>query len=313
MDKKYYDQELNASRDALVGINYAEKSLNTLMNDIHELGKKKQKAEDALAKENRDVEKILGVSFQSFVATLLRNRDEKIEKEEFEAIEAKRVYDELVYEYENMTDEIQRLKEIVEKKHACQLAYNEACLKKKHFISNQNPELWMHIEKQEIHLVDIEGEIKELQEAIDASVHVIKRTEQTLSELQDAKNLGVWDMVGGGLLVTMAKRDHMAKAQALINELNSSLKRFSKELKDVNMTMSTQIDIGSYLNFADYFFDGLFVDIMVQDKINAALDNVRGLHQNVNHLQSHLKKQRMIKEEEKLNVIEKIDDMILNA
>lgn len=313
MDKKYYDEELNASRDALVGINYAEKSLKTLRNDIQVLKKKKQAAEEILAKENKDVEKITGVSFQSFVATLLRNRDEQIEKEELEAIEAKRVYDELAYEYENMAGEILQLEQIVIQKQACQLAYNEASSKKKQFISSQNPELWMRIEGLETNLMDVEGEIKELQEAIDASVHVINKTEHALSELQDAKNLGVWDMVGGGLLVTMAKREHMAKAQGLIKDLNSSLNRFSKELKDVNMSMSTQIDIGSYLNFADYFFDGLFVDMMVQNKIHAALDNVRGLHRNVCHLQSHLKKQKGIKNQEKLNVIEKIDDMILNA
>ena len=45
---------------------------------------------------------------------------------------------------------------------------------------------------------------------------------------------------------------------------------YSRELNDVNMACTLNIDTGDFLSFADYFFDGFIVDWVVQDRINNA-------------------------------------------
>jgi len=307
------NQNMEELTQALAQITYAEKRLSSLSRDLSELIAKKEQAFLQLKKENKDVEKIAGVSFQSFVATLFNNRQEKLEKEELEAIEAKRVYDAIVYEVETLQDEIADLKNQVKKKHQVEADYQEAIEKKKKDLAIKNPQVWTRLETLEGKKRSLESEIKELNEAIGASNAVKRKTTSALSELKDAKNLGVWDMMGGGLLVTMAKRDHMSTAQNIINELNYSLKTLSKELSDVNMSMTSNIDIANYMGFADYFFDGFFMDMMVQDKINGALDKLSRLDSNIDDTSRKLRSQLNVSEEMKQDLIREMDEVILKA
>jgi hypothetical protein len=48
------------------------------------------------------------------------------------------------------------------------------------------------------------------------------------------------------------------------------LSRFGKELNDVNMVCDLNMDVGGFLTFADFFFDGVVADWLVQDRINEA-------------------------------------------
>ncbi|MBI9012481.1 MAG: hypothetical protein JEZ08_09665 [Clostridiales bacterium] len=288
MTLEVIDQALNVSREALVKLKYDKRRLEELNKQYPQLEEKRQSARKQLEKENKDVERIAGVSLQSFVATILNNRTEKLEKEEYEAIEAKRVYDAITYELEELKSDMVHLKSSLNKQSEIEDAYQEAYQAKKNFIILENPKIWEAVQQLELKKADIDSGIKEIDEALQASRVVLKSTKSAISELKDAKSLGVLDMFGGGLLVTMAKRNHMSQAQAIINELNVSLKRFSEELGDVNMEMVNHIDIENYMSLGDYFFDGLFMDIMVQNKIDEALNRVQNLNNNVQSVQKNL-------------------------
>jgi len=299
--------------ETLAQINYAEKKLKGYLKEQSVLRTKKEEAYKKLEKENRDVDKIAGVSFQAFIATVFNNRQEKLEKEELEAIEAKRYYDSVVYEFESVQHEIAHLQVQVKAKSDVEVLYQNAINEKRQDVLSKNPKLLEHFETLETKKRLIESKVKELVEAINASNIVKQKTEYALNELKDAKNLGVWDMMGGGLLVTMAKRDHMATAQRIINDLNYSLKSFSKELSDVNMNMTGNIDIANYMGFADYFFDGFFMDMMVQDKINGALSKLSQLARNVGETRLKLESQLNTSEAEKTKLLEEMDEVIIRA
>ena len=50
-----------------------------------------------------------------------------------------------------------------------------------------------------------------------------------------------------------------------------NLSRFKEELADADQRLHVSLDdIGGFTTFADYFFDGLIVDWMVQSKLNQA-------------------------------------------
>ena len=65
-------------------------------------------------------------------------------------------------------------------------------------------------------------------------------------------------------------------------------RNFSKELDDVNMACNLNIDTVDFLSFADYFFDGLIIDWMVQAKIREASDNVSEAIRRVETLRTRL-------------------------
>ena len=45
-------------------------------------------------------------------------------------------------------------------------------------------------------------------------------------------------------------------------------------MKDVTGILDFQIDIGGFLTFADFFFDGILADVFVQSKISQAKEQV---------------------------------------
>ncbi|MDD6073714.1 MAG: hypothetical protein SPF91_10265 [Clostridium sp.] len=111
---------------------------------------------------------------------------------------------------------------------------------------------------------------KEKREAADAGNRALRSLKAAQENLDSAKNWGIWDMLGGGFLSTMAKQSEMDRAKENLTKARSDLKNFSRELQDVNMACHLDIETGDFLSFADLFFDGFVVDWMVQDRINEA-------------------------------------------
>ena len=115
---------------------------------------------------------------------------------------------------------------------------------------------------------------RELDDTVEAADYALKCLRQAKSELKVASNLGLWDMLGGGMFVTFAKRNKMRKAQDAMNEAKRALSRFSTELSNVDRRYALNLDLDGFLGFADYFFDGVVSDFLVQNKIDQAKHEV---------------------------------------
>ena len=112
-------------------------------------------------------------------------------------------------------------------------------------------------------------------EAIAAGSDALNTAQAILDELGDAEGWATWDLIGGGLISDLAKHSHLDSAQNNVALLQSQLRRFKTELADVGSSVSgLQVNIDGFMRFADYFFDGLFVDWMVLDRIQQSTDQV---------------------------------------
>lgn len=130
---------------------------------------------------------------------------------------------------------------------------------------------------------------KEKREAVEAGQRALKSLRTARENLNSAKNWGVVDMLGGGFFTTMLKHSKMDQARQNMEQAKFALRNFSKELNDVNMSCNLNIDIGDFLSFADYFFDGFFVDWMVQDRINNARHQVEEAIRRTEYIINQLK------------------------
>ena len=122
---------------------------------------------------------------------------------------------------------------------------------------------------------------KEIREALNAgqdALDSLKRAEECLSS---AGSWGVWDMLGGGFLSTMIKHSRMDDAERELTYAKQALRRLQKELMDVDTISDFHIEVGDFLKFADYFFDGLVADWLVQSKIRDAQRQVADAVQRV--------------------------------
>ena len=115
---------------------------------------------------------------------------------------------------------------------------------------------------------------REIEEAAAAGEKALYCLENAKERLQGAKNWGIFDMLGGGFFTDMVKHSKMSDATAYMEDAKSQLLVFQRELRDVQVPLDLRMDISSFLNFADFFFDGIVADYLVQKKINDAREQV---------------------------------------
>lgn len=115
---------------------------------------------------------------------------------------------------------------------------------------------------------------KEMREAIQAGENALYSLQAAREELQKAGNWGIVDLLGGGLITSLIKHSKMDNASRLMENAKYDLKRFQKELRDVTVNTNLSIDCSDFLTFADFFWDGIIADWLVQSKINDAKSQV---------------------------------------
>ena len=131
---------------------------------------------------------------------------------------------------------------------------------------------------------------REMKEALDAGERALSSLRNAQEKLNSAGNWGLFDMFGGGLFSTIMKRSKMDDAQQLMEAAKSDLKRFQRELKDVNIPLDLRMEVGSFLSFADFFFDGFVADYLVQSKISEAKEQVSDAIVRVEQILNELKR-----------------------
>lgn len=115
---------------------------------------------------------------------------------------------------------------------------------------------------------------KECREALDAGNRALNSLKNAKACLDSARNWGIFDMLGGGLLSSLVKRSKISDAQSLMDRARNDLRSFSRELDDVQMSGQLDVEINDFIGFADLLWDNFLVDWMMQDRINNARSQV---------------------------------------
>lgn len=115
---------------------------------------------------------------------------------------------------------------------------------------------------------------KELLEAIEAGRDALSSLKTAQNQLQLARNWGIVDIFGGGFFTNMMKYSKIDSASNAIEDAKQKLFIFQGELKDVSLPVDLRMEIGDFLTFADFFFDGFVTDYIVQSKIAEAKEQV---------------------------------------
>lgn len=82
----------------------------------------------------------------------------------------------------------------------------------------------------------------------------------------------------------------MDEASRLMEQARYDLKKFQKELRDVTVNTDLSLNCGDFLTFADFFWDGVVADWLVQSKINEARSQVEQAIPQVEQILSNLKR-----------------------
>lgn len=131
-------------------------------------------------------------------------------------------------------------------------------------------------------------ERKELLEAISAADNALRCLRAAGDCLRSAGNWGIVDLLGGGILSTFMKHSKMNSAEQQLSNARSALRRFANEVRDVDEALDVNIRADDFLSFADYFFDGVIADWMMQKRIGDAKAQVEEAIGKVSRLRARL-------------------------
>ena len=272
----YYDEQLLELQKQIARKKRLESELKDLHKQQKELAAKVRELEKQKMSEQADVDRLEGRSLTAFFYNVVGKMDEKLDQERKEAYAAAVKYDVAANELSAVEYDIQRYEAELQKLQGCELRYERTLQRKLEAVKTSGiPEATEIIQLEE-HIAFLENQKIELNEAINAGRSALSTTERILSSLDSAEGWGTWDLLGGGGIIThMAKHGHLDDAQSLVEELQVKLRRFKTELADVQINAEMQVNIDGFLLFADYFFDGLFADWAVLDKINESMTQVQ--------------------------------------
>ncbi|OCN05937.1 hypothetical protein A4S06_06870 [Erysipelotrichaceae bacterium MTC7] len=111
---------------------------------------------------------------------------------------------------------------------------------------------------------------KEIQEAREAGHKALTSLEGARQHLESASTWGIFDMIGGGFFTGLMKHSRLDDASEKMEQAKYELQSFQKELMDLSVPEDFGLNIGGFLTFADFFFDGIVADWMVQSRISDA-------------------------------------------
>lgn len=271
----YYDEKIQILQRQVEQKKRKVSKLKELYLQREALSAKVDKLRKSKLDEQADVDRLEGHSLAAFFYGVIGKMDEKVDKEREEAYAASVKYDVAAREFSAVEEDIRCYEIELGQLQKCEQQYQQILKDKLEAIKSIGSQQSGEILRAEERIAYLESQTRQIQEALRAGQAALDSTNSMLSSLDSAEGWGTWDLLGGGLLSDLAKHSHLDEAQQQVEYLQVQLRRFKTELTDVTIHADMQVSIDGFLCFADYFFDGLFADWAVLDKINQSQAQVQ--------------------------------------
>ena len=291
-----------------------EVKLRELQNQRREYDREVISLRVAFRKEQEDVEKLEGRSLANYFFQVVGKLDEKLDQERREAYAAKVKLDAAERELADIVADISEIQTQLNEIRVAEVQYKEELEKKRAMLKASSTAAADQIIEIEQKIAALEAQKKEIKEAISAGYSARSTADRILSELESADGWNTWDMFGGGGIIThMAKHGHLDEAQDLVSDLQSKLRRFKTELADIQINANMQVNVDGFLRFADYFFDGLFADWAVGDKICQSMNSVSSTKSQISRTLDKLNEMEKGADRGIANLKQQLDELIVNS
>ncbi len=264
-----FDIELRALREQVARQAKLSSRLEGLRRRREQLAAQERELYTEMVEEAEDVENLEARSLARYMYSLFGSLEERLDKERMEAREAAVKHDAVAYELEDVEGEIAETERELAALAGCGQRYDALLERKAEVLKTSGSGAGARLREIERELSKLEYQRRETEEAISAGREAERAAVEVVDSLSSASTWGVVDMFTDGFLADMAKYGHIDDAQRAMERLRSALRRFGAELEDVGGRID--VNVGDFLGFADVFFDGFFVDMAVNSRINNSL------------------------------------------
>ena len=124
-----------------------------------------------------------------------------------------------------------------------------------------------------------------VREARSAGIRALNNLRDAQRHLDRARGLGVVDLLGGGMIVGLAKHSAIGDAQRCVERAQDDLTHFWRNNARIDVPY---VQIDRMLSFADIVVDGPVFDLMAQRKIRDAREELDKACQSVEEVLASL-------------------------
>lgn len=305
------NRELRECKDNILLKETLEEKLVTLEDTYYKKNKVLERLEEKLNKEFKDVEKFNKISVVNIISTIFNFREEKLYKEEQEYLEAKLRYEEYRVTVEELKNDLETTESRIESVSNYEERYEELIQEESELLKGIDLNKRLELEEIEDSINRYVKEGIEIKEAIDEAINCDFTVNSALKYLNDASGLAIWDILGGGAVTSIMKHDAVNSAKKEIERLGYAITKLEKELSDINM-----INISENFNniessyLVDVFFDNIFTDISVSNKIDSSLGSVRNVKNKLDRCKEELYEKEKNNNEELIKLRKKYKELV---
>lgn len=283
-----FDAELKDLRERIARLRRNMVRLETLRGQEAEALADAERLRRVWSAEQKDVEDLGRLSFASIAAKLSGRGEERLEREEAEACAARMKYDAAERQLAEIRQEIAGCEAELRADQGCEARFQQVLEEKREALKLGNSAAAERIIALEERMAELQSRLRELEEARSAGEDVRRRLDQVLASLGSAENWGTWDVIGGGLLTDMMKYSRLDEAQHSMEQMQSALRRYRRELADVAALHIGDFRPDGFTWTLDVLFDNIFFDWSVLEQISNSRDRVEDLRRQVGRTQGQL-------------------------
>ena len=288
-----YDAALAELREKIRRKKKAQNLLAHFSEDAARLNSVMEDRKKEYEQEQQESDDLQSATLTLLFYSLLGVKEDKLSKEESEALAAKAAYETAKAELDHVLNRQVELRAEIRSLGNCERYYEEMLAEKKAWLLANKEAVNAEVEALEAEKAAIMADSKELKEAMESGQYALRVANSIVAALQSAQLLSIKDTMpsgrGGRSIgasvrddeIDVKKRNALVRLNNSLQSLDQYLQDFAAELKDVSdIPMEYQLPttrFGSTLMFIDRWVDDLISEIVVDAKLNAMEKQMRPL------------------------------------
>ena len=126
------------------------------------------------------------------------------------------------------------------------------------------------------------------QEALSKIDEILSLTNEAKSKFKSARNWGIFDIFGGGLIADLFKHSNLNSVKSLMERISCNLEQLHFILGTIIIPEDYRMNMNGFITFADFVFDDIFFSTWMTFKIISGIDQVNELENKLLTLKTHL-------------------------
>ena len=230
--------------------------------------------EQKMISEKKDVDRLEGKSLAAFYYHAFGKKTEKLEGERREYYAARVKFDAAVRELKAVELDLECTEEDLLDLSNCEERFIRAVEAKRRAIEASGTTQSRDLLEKEQDLNFMKCQERELEEAIAAGTGALRVASDVVRSLKHVEGLGLFNKLGGGFLMDMAKQEVLDDAKKYVEQMQIQLQRFNKELADVKIRDNMAASVGRLLKFTDTYFENLVTVETPVDRLQESVKQV---------------------------------------